>query len=40
MERVYITWTISNWITIVLMVFLAAMVFNLAGYGYQKISGG
>lgn len=31
MDRVYLSWTIENWITVVLMAVLGYLVFALAG---------
>lgn len=39
MERNYIDWNMSNWITIVLMFLIACVVINLAAMGYDKVTG-
>ena len=38
MEKVYISWTLQNWITVVLMVIIAGLVVNLAAYSFDRIS--
>ena len=38
-ERVYVTWSVSNWLTVVLMVMIAGLVLNAAAIGYQKAFG-
>lgn len=35
-DRVYITWTIQNIITITLMVLIAGLLVNAGAIGYQK----
>lgn len=36
MEKVYIQWTIVNWITVVLMVSIGYLLIGLVGQAYQK----
>lgn len=40
MERVYIAWTIENWVTVVLMAALGYLAFSLAWQTYDKYAGG
>lgn len=40
METVYISWTIQNWITVCLMVFIAVFIVNMCAAVYDKLTGG
>lgn len=35
MDRVYLQWTVPNWITVVLMATLGYLLLGLVGQGYQ-----
>lgn len=39
METVYISWTIQNWITVILMVLIAVFIVNLGAALYDKVMG-
>lgn len=40
MDRVYLQWTMVNWITVVLMATLGYLVIGLVGQGFTRIKGG
>lgn len=37
MDETVLTWTVPNWITVVLMVFIGFMILNLAGAAIMKM---
>ena len=37
MDKVYISWTLQNWITIVLMVIIAGFIVNLGAAAVDKV---
>jgi hypothetical protein len=39
MDRVYIAWTIENWITVVLMAALGYVLFALVSQAYRNFTG-
>ncbi len=39
MDRVYLAWTIENWITVVLMAALGYLLFSLVWQAWQKFGG-
>lgn len=39
MERNYIGWNVSNWITVVLMFIIACLVVNVVAYGFDRVTG-
>jgi hypothetical protein len=39
MEETVLTWTVPNWITVILMVFIGFMIINLAGAMIVKAKG-
>lgn len=39
MEKVYITWSLQNWITVVLMVIIAGFVVNVGAALYDRVTG-
>lgn len=38
-ERVYLQWTVENWITVLLMVFMAMFAIGLVSSGIRHYSG-
>jgi hypothetical protein len=39
MDETVLSWTVPNWITVLLMVFIGFMIINLAGAMVMKIKG-